>query len=170
MRLLLLRHAEPTLAGRFIGTLDPPLSERGRMEAAAKLAEVRVDHVLSSPRRRARETAAFIDAPLTIVEDLAEIGFGDWEGLTWAEIEARDPEIAAAKLADWLSAPTPNGESFDALLERVARGLDLLRARPHERIAVVGHVVTNAALHHLLTGDKPLGFRQAYLDIREYEI
>lgn len=170
MRLLLLRHAEPTLAGRFIGTLDPPLSDRGRAAAADQLASLTVEHVFTSPRRRARETAEFVPAPCTVVDDLAEIGFGDWEGLTWAEIEARAPDLAAAKLADWLSVPTPNGEPFEHLLARVTRALAFLRAQPCSRIAVVGHVVTNAAIHHLLTGEPPLRFRQAYLDLRVYEL
>lgn len=170
MRLLLLRHAEPTLAGRFIGTLDPPLSERGQAEAATRLGGLQVDHVYSSPRRRAFETASFIPAPCTVLDGLGEIGFGDWEGLTWREIEARDPQLAVAKMADWLSVPTPNGESFDELLARVARALEQIRAQPFSRVAIVGHVVSNAAIHHLLTGEKPLSFRQAYLDIHEYDL
>ena len=68
MRLYLVRHAEPTLAGRFIGRTDPPLSEAGRAQAAS-LATLRVDHVFVSPLRRAQETAEFVASARTTLDD-----------------------------------------------------------------------------------------------------
>ena len=135
MRIYLVRHAEPTLAGRFIGRTDPPLSEAGLVQAQT-LSSLAVDHVYVSPLRRAQQTAAFIGTDSTILEDLAELHFGDWEGLTWAEIAARDPDLAERKLANWFAEPAPNGETVDELMNRLRGVLHLIRAGPHARVAV----------------------------------
>jgi probable phosphoglycerate mutase len=61
---------------------------------------------------------------------LMELSFGAWEGLTWAEIRARDPAAVAARRADkWGFAP-PGGESYAMLAERVRGWLDSLAANP----------------------------------------
>ncbi len=70
MLLYLVRHAKPEMAGTFIGTTDPPLSDEGRLHAQETLATLVVSHVFTSPLRRAQETAAFIKAPSTVVPDL----------------------------------------------------------------------------------------------------
>ena len=51
----------------------------------------------------------------TTLDDLAELHFGDCEGLTWGEIAARDPELAERKLADWFAEPAPNGETLEEI-------------------------------------------------------
>ncbi|MBY0503337.1 MAG: histidine phosphatase family protein [Bryobacteraceae bacterium] len=166
MRLYLVRHAEPTLAGRFIGRTDPPLSDNGRTQAAA-LVSLQVDQVYVSPLQRAQQTAAFIAAPQTTLDELAELHFGDWEGLTWAEIAARDPELAERKLANWFSVPAPNGETLAELLVRLGRALEKIPPQP--RVAIVAHAVVNGALRSLLTGGDPASYRQQYAEVIEIE-
>ena len=168
MRLYLVRHAAPTLAGRFIGRTDPPLSEAGRVQALS-LAALSVEHVFVSPLRRAQETAEFIAGARTTLDDLAELHFGDWEGLTWDEIAARDPELATRKLADWFGEPAPNGETLEELLTRVRRALQHIQDGPQEAVAIVAHAVVNSAIRSLLAGGDPASYRQQYVEIVELQ-
>ncbi len=158
--LYLIRHQEPEQRGVFLGRGDPPLSERGR-EDAARLGAISAAAVYSSPLRRALETAAAIDAPLIVAPELIEMDFGAWEGRTWQEIERGWPELAAGKLADWLTAPAPGGETWAALAARVERALERILAGPMPA-AVVAHLAVNAAISAKLTGTNPKEFQQDY--------
>lgn len=168
MRLYLVRHAEPTLKGRFIGRTDPPLSEDGQRQAAT-LSTLVVEHVFVSPLQRAQQTAAYIPAASTTVDELAELHFGDWEGLTWDEIVARDPELAERKLADWFVKPAPNGEGLEELLNRLRGALHQIQKSPHRTAAIVAHAVVNGAIRSLLTGGDPASYRQQYVEVIELE-
>ena len=150
--LLLLRHGETkhTRAKRFRGSggLDPSLSDDGRAQAVAAAARLRqlggVDAVVASPLARTRETADVVAAALgldvRIDEGVAECAFGDWEGLTFAEVQAQDPVALEQWLASTAVAP-PGGESFDELTGRVGRARDRLIARyPGQTVVVVTHV------------------------------
>lgn len=147
---LLVRHGstEHSLEGRFSGRNGLPLDAAGRAQAAAVAGLVAtgdpVDVVLSSPLRRARETAEAIaartGAQVEIAEDLIELDFGDWEGHTFAEVERAWP----AELAAWLArddAAPPGGESFAAVTARVQRLLPaLLDTHAGKRVVAVSHV------------------------------
>ena len=87
--------------------------------------------IVTSPLLRARQTAEAVakatGAPLEVEDDLAETDFGKWEGMTFAEIQARWPDELAAWLASVDVAP-PGGESFAAVTRRVVAALDRLLA------------------------------------------
>ena len=94
--LLLARHGETdwNRDHRWQGHSDPPLNETGRRQAAALAAQLTdLDAIYSSDTERAHETAGIVaerlDLPVTTDERLREVSFGDWEGLTRAEIDAR---------------------------------------------------------------------------------
>jgi broad specificity phosphatase PhoE len=142
--LFLVRHAEPAITGVMLGWLDPGLSERGREQAAVLLPGVRWERVYSSSLRRARETAEMIarGAPVEVLEDLREISHGDWNGLTWAQVEARDPELAARKLADWRGVTAPNAEPWPEFAARVLRAMEGIRRGPRPA-AIVAHAAVN---------------------------
>ena len=127
---LLLRHGQTPLSvdKRFSGTGDPALTDTGRRQAAAaavRLAGSGATAVVSSPLRRARETAALVAEALGLdveVEDgLRETDFGDWEGYTFGEVREKWPAEMDAWLASTAVAP-PFGESFDATAVRVRAG------------------------------------------------
>ena len=149
---LLLRHAATahTAEKRFSGAggTDPELSPDGEEQARRAAAEVAtrgpVDSVVSSPLRRARQTADLVADALGVqvreVEGLRECAFGQWEGLTFAEVQEGWPDQLTAWLSDTGVAP-PGGESFDAVATRVRRARDQLLARHAGRTVVaVSHV------------------------------
>jgi len=145
--LLFLRHAETDMAGTFCGHSDPPLNARGSAQAReliARLRGERLDAIRSSDLRRAVETAAPLaqafGIPLTVISSLREMHFGDWEGLTWAEIEQRDPAYARQWSNAFPALPAPAGETFSAFESRIVAEVEaLLRDAEHGRIAVVTH-------------------------------
>lgn len=164
--IFLIRHEEPALRGRFIGRTDPPLTASGREAAALKMCEVHVAAVYVSPLRRARETAEAIRCGVepVILPELAEIDFGEWEGLTWQEVEQRWPDAACRKIEDWFGSPTPGGESWSDFCDRVDRALKVVLAGP-QPAAIVAHMVVNAILAARLMGADPKQFRQQYGEI-----
>jgi ribonuclease H / adenosylcobalamin/alpha-ribazole phosphatase len=146
---VLLRHGETALSGgrRFSGRGDIPLTETGERQAAAaasRLAERKIDAIVTSPLRRARQTAEAVAAATGVAvevdEGLMELDFGDWEGLSFGEARARWPAELTAWLADPAVAP-PGGESFDQAAARVGPALDrVVAAHPGQVVVVVSHV------------------------------
>jgi probable phosphoglycerate mutase len=147
---LLLRHGQTALSAerRFAGRGDIPLTGLGLEQAAAVAARLAarggIDLVLTSPLRRARQTAqAVADAagvPLAVDDDLAETDFGSWEAMSFAEVMAGWPDELAAWQADAAAAP-PGGESFAEVAVRVDAALDrLLAVHQGQTVVVVSHV------------------------------
>jgi broad specificity phosphatase PhoE len=142
VELILIRHGETewTINGRHTGTTDLELTAHGREEAAtlAALVERTIDSggdeaVVCSPRIRAQQTAQIgLPGRATTIDDrLAEFDYGDFEGLTKAEILVRKPgwEI-------WFDG-CPNGETVADVGRRVD---DFLRAHAgHDRLISVAH-------------------------------
>jgi probable phosphoglycerate mutase len=96
--IVLVRHAETewSLNGRHTGRTDLPLTPRGREHAATLAGTVgswRFEVVLMSPARRARETCelAGLAGAAIVEEDLQEWDYGEYDGLTTAQILARRP-------------------------------------------------------------------------------
>ena len=128
-RAILVRHGDTawTLTGQHTGRTDIPLTEAGR-EAARALAplaaRVKLALVLTSPLGRARETCELAGlAPQARVDpDLLEWHYGEYEGLTSAEIHARAP--------GWLlfRDGCPGGESPAQVADRVDRVIARVRA------------------------------------------
>lgn len=148
--MLLLRHGQTPLSAqrRFSGRGDAELTDVGINQAhslAARVAEAStVDAIVSSPLRRARQTADIVasELKLPVSEDpaLAETDFGHWEGLTLAEVREQFP----ADLDTWFASvdvAPPGGESFAATAARVRGARDrLLRDHPGKTVVVVSHV------------------------------
>jgi broad specificity phosphatase PhoE/ribonuclease HI len=151
-RLILVRHGETayTAQGRYSGRGDVPLSERGEaqaMAAAGRVAGIARDvaAVVTSPLSRCTRTAELIAAEVggvdvTVMPDLIECDFGEWEGLTFAEAQERSPEAMDA----WLESarvPPPGGESFEAVARRAQAAVGtLLSSYPSQVVVVVSHV------------------------------
>jgi alpha-ribazole phosphatase/probable phosphoglycerate mutase len=147
MTLLLVRHVETDMAGRFCGHSDPELNERGRQQLAGllnRLSEHSIRRVYSSDLRRARQTAEAIAkhfrAELQVRPGLREIHFGLWEGLSWNEIEVRDPVLAKNWATNHPNSTAPGGESSQQFASRVRREIAFLLAEATKSpIAAVAH-------------------------------
>jgi broad specificity phosphatase PhoE len=136
--LWLVRHGETewTLSSRHTGTTDIPLTENGRKQAVALaplLDGAGFDLVLSSPRRRAGETAELAGLAAQRDERLAEWDYGDYEGRTTAEIRRERPGW------DLWRDGCPGGESPAQVEARLQPLEQDLRARTGERIALFAH-------------------------------
>lgn len=128
---VLLRHGQTAMSveKRYSGLSDVPLTETGLRQAAAAakaLAGAGISTIVSSPLRRAVQTAEEVAAVTGVGvitdEGFRETDFGAWEGLTFAEVRERWP----AELTTWLAdpaVPPPGGESFAAVSERVTAAL-----------------------------------------------
>lgn len=169
--LYLIRHTEPAIRGVFLGSTDPGLSEQGCAEAARLLSGLEVAALYASPLRRARETAAAIPAPRppVVLPDLREMGFGEWEGLTWAQIEAAYPETAQRKIHAWMAVTPPGGETWQEVAARAAQALAVIRRGPFPA-AAVAHMVINSALAQQVNGADPVTFYQNYGEVIRCEL
>ncbi len=112
--------------------------------AAARLANWPVDAIITSPLQRTRQTATPLAAatglPITVDERLIEADFGEWEGLTFAEAAARNPELHHDWVGDVTVAP-PGGESFaDAALRVAHARAAIVDAHRGQTIVLVSHV------------------------------
>jgi broad specificity phosphatase PhoE len=169
-RILFIRHAETEMAGRFCGHSDPDLNAQGRaqlMDLARLLSAETIEGVYSSDLRRAQSTAQAIAAarsiPLSLRPALREIDFGQWEGLSWAQIEDRHPEYSRKWAAGYPHHPAPGGEEFDAFKARILGEVNHLLDRGP--VAVVTHAgVLRVVLQHLCGCSE----REAWKQTREY--
>ncbi|MFT7621570.1 MAG: broad specificity phosphatase PhoE, partial [Myxococcota bacterium] len=99
--IILVRHGETDGQSsiRLNGITDVNLSDLGREQmrrAAATLTDVRFDRSYVSTLRRSRQSYEIVAEAATCtapIEEAAfrEVNFGDWEAMTWAEVEALDP-------------------------------------------------------------------------------
>lgn len=137
-RLLLVRHGQSTWNAdrRIQGQLDPPLSQRGVVQAqeiAERLAGHRLAGFYCSDLCRTRQTAQLIGETVgmdPVAEPgLREIRLGEWEGKTSQELAVEFPGL----WTEWVKRPSwdlvPGGESAAAFAERVVRVLDQIRER-----------------------------------------
>jgi ribonuclease H / adenosylcobalamin/alpha-ribazole phosphatase len=152
--LVVVRHGatELTAEKRFsggLGSSNPGLTDEGRAqvrEVADWLAPIggAVDVVVTSPVRRTRESAEILAERLGVdlVEEprFAEMEFGAWDGLTFAEVRDRSPDEMEAWLGSLDVAPA-GGESFREVEKRVVDGLShLLETHAGQTVVVVSHV------------------------------
>jgi probable phosphoglycerate mutase len=136
MRLYYIRHGltDWNQAGRLQGHRDTPINQTGRAQAARcgeilrgllDRAPAEFDYI-SSPLSRASETMEIVRGKLGLPlegyatdQRLAEIAFGEWEGLTYAEVTQRDPDIVARREGDKWGFVPPGGENYEMVAARV---------------------------------------------------
>ena len=150
-RLVLVRHGvtDWNREGRWQGHLDPPLSDAGRREGlrvAQRLGadpELRPGRIVSSTLSRALETAQVIGAEIGVPVEadprLMEIGAGEWEGRTHAELETEDGDRYLAWRASGGIGQPPGGESTEAATRRVAQLLAEIDEGGGGQTLVVSH-------------------------------
>jgi broad specificity phosphatase PhoE len=137
-RLIFVRHGQTSynFENRLQGQRDVPLDGVGREQAraigrylrrSAEIAKIEAGgRFWASPLQRTRETMELTRQAMDLAPEryrvdarLKELTFGAWEGLTWAEVAARDPVGAKTREKDKWDFVPPGGESYAMLLERV---------------------------------------------------
>ena len=129
------------MRGRCYGSLDVGLSDAGRAHARELADGVPAGIVWTSPRLRARETAAALASSPLVDDGLRELDFGDFEGRTFDEIAASEPELYRT----WMETPTrmrfPGGESYADLKTRALRSLERIWSEGDAVVVTHGGVI-----------------------------
>jgi broad specificity phosphatase PhoE len=159
-RIILARHGQTEWnigAGtgeRFRGRVDLPLDDTGLAQAhalAERLADQFIVAVYSSPLKRAMETARptarQLGLPVQPLPGIIDINYGDWQGLSHAEVAKVYPDLYQR----WLEKPHrvkfPSGESLRQVRLRGMAALKEVAARHDDRaILLVAHQVVNKVL------------------------
>ena len=175
-----MRHGETSwnAEGRLQGTLDIPLNELGRKQAAHAgqvlaglfARDGRDKHDLAyvaSPLSRARTTMDFVREGLglsagdyALDDRLREIGYGRWEGSTLAEMRAEDPDLFARRQIEKWTVSPPGGETY---AEVQARMQDWYNSVKSDTVAVA-HGGTCRALMVALGFETPLSAADLYIE------
>ncbi len=165
-RLILIRHGETehNVEGRMAGWTDSPLTELGRSQAERLARHVadryRLDRIYSSPLQRARHTAEAIGRHVhlrpILRDDLKEIHFGKFEGLTKAEIAARFPGMVERRDEPFFE--YPGGESTEHFSKRIRHAFrGIISESEGKTVAVVAHGgVLGAYISDLQSGEPHL--------------
>ena len=141
--LILVRHGRTpaNAAGLLQGHLNQDLDKVGERQAEAVAqhvqASVAVDTVISSPLRRAQQTASAFGLPVETDERWIELSYGEYEGKPHNDVPS---EVWSRWIHDFDFIP-PGGESLSALDQRVRAACDDLRERAtQQNVVVVSHV------------------------------
>ena len=158
---LLVRHGQTNsnVTGFYMGRSDEDLDEVGHTQArrlSSRLSGWPIASVYTSPLRRAYTTAAILAEPhlleLNVLDDLIELGLGDWQGLHMDEIKRRWPDVWQQSRIDPSEVTMPNGESFRQVTERAVRVFEsVVRSNPGKQVVIVTHeVVVKVIVAHVL--------------------
>ena len=129
---------DDSLEASAVGALD---ALQGRLRPYA--------HVLTSPARAARETAAALGFDAEVEMALSDCDYGRWRGRASQDVAEREPDEFAAWLGDPAAAPH-GGESVAALIERVGAWLTQALAHESATLAVTHASVVRAAIVNVL--------------------
>lgn len=138
MKVYLIRHTTIDVPkGICYGQTDVPLKNTFEEEAEKvkqRLSNISFNSVYCSPLSRCRRLAAYCGYSDAILDArLKELNFGDWEMGKWHELDMTIWD------SDWVNVPTPNGEAFVQLYDRLASFLDDLKDTDYESVAVFTH-------------------------------
>jgi len=152
--LILVRHGVTDHTNRkvFSGGMrssNPPLNDEGQAQIRSTgewLSPMReqIDALVASPVRRTHESAEILGEilghPVEFEEGIAEMEFGTWDGLTFADVQEQFPDELSSWLGNLEQAPG-GGESFRAVAERVLAGRDrIVESYARQTVLVVSHV------------------------------
>lgn len=156
--IVLLRHGESAFNGEGRIGGDPPLTDRGRAFARWLAEElprhVTAPRVWTSTLARTIETASALPWPSKALRNLDEIDAGSFDSWTYAEVEAKHPEEAAARRADKLRYRYPRGESYEDVIQRLDPVI-LSLERERGPVVVVAHQAVVRCLYGYFADQPP---------------
>jgi len=153
-----IRHGEPVGGSRYRGHgIDDPLTERGWKQMWNGVGSAgHWDIILTSPLARCADFAHRLGEerkiPVRILDDLREIGFGAWEGMTKEQLLETRPEEFRRFYEDPIAYPPEKAERVEDFFNRISLCYDLfLNEFLEKNILVVAHAgVIRAALMHAI--------------------
>ena len=137
--ILLLRHGEVQGGAVYRGTTNDPLTPLGMQQMITATQKYTWQHVTSSPLQRCAAFAEAQKTPITLDRRWQEIHFGDWEGQTYAQIEAQDQRRLEQFWRDPTSVTPPQGESLSAFQRRIVQAWQDVCAQQHASQLIVTH-------------------------------
>ncbi len=162
MNIYIIRHAQTTMNAKgkvFSGHTDVSLSEKG-VESAFKMSHIpiikEIEHVYITPLKRTKETAEIVfgtSMGKTVIPELAEMDFGDYEGRIMTSENENDPVFY-----NWVHHPElvefPNGENLLNHAQKAYQAfVRIAESQKYNNIAIVSHATTiRLVLSILLTG------------------
>lgn len=160
----LIRHAKTKantigiLCGRTESELVDSLDDI-KQELLCKLDNLKNPLIVSSPSKRAQDTASVFEKKVTIDEGFQEFNFGDFDGMTFEYIKQYHSEEFEKLLKYGNSYKYPNGEDLTTFFNRVSKAYEsmLLKYENSKEIVIVSHAgVMQILLSYLLSGDEKL--------------
>ena len=157
----LMRHGEPVGGKRFRGSTDDPLSESGWQQMRTSIdSNLDWDVIVSSPLRRCAEFAAEVankyEIDKQIIQGLAEMEFGEWEGKTPSEVEQKYPNALQQFYYDPFTFTAPGGESMQVFYDRVSQAwANVLQTYRGQNVLLVAHGGVNRVILQQILGFPP---------------
>ncbi|MFH2218225.1 MAG: histidine phosphatase family protein [Pseudomonadota bacterium] len=161
-KLYLVRHGQTAwnLGEVFRGRADIPLDETGKKEvrlAGEALKGETLHAIYSSPLSRSMETAEniaiFQNIPVTPLEAIIDISYGEWEGKPLSEVREAYPDLYSRWVHEPHKVTFPGGESLDEVRSRTMEAVKrLVKKHKDENIALVAHRVPNKVICCALLG------------------
>lgn len=161
-KIVLIRHGsvEERYAGKLVGSTDAALSAAGISQCgtiSSLISTFNNARFISSPMKRCLQTAEAAGVSsdrIEIVDDLREADFGEWEGVAFSDLSARDPEAAARWARFEPDFSFPGGELISAFMDRVNAAADAMVSDDSETVVAFTHGgVIRFMLCHLLDID-----------------
>ncbi len=162
MNLYFIRHGQTdwNVMGRIQGSYDSDLNDTGRKQAEnlgdyVLESKIAFSKIYSSKQKRAVQTAQILSKATSVdcipIDGLEEVRFGEWEGLTWEEVRTKYPKEYEEWFHNRRYAKTPQGESYQELIERVVSTLKKIISQSKEDVAIVTHGAVIMCLQCYLT-------------------
>lgn len=171
MEIYLIRHTTPKIKkGICYGASDLEVVESFPEEAAAIRAVLptyqREIRVISSPLIRCKQLADFISVPQQVVVDnrFKEMSFGNWELQAWNAI---DSDILKEWFKNFVTIPSPNGESFQEVHDRAMRAFQEIRQGDHSQVWIVAH---SGIIRAILSNLKSAPLKEAFNEKMAYGV
>lgn len=170
MKLYLIRHGQTdwNVLGKIQGSYDCCLNNTGITQAEQLSKKVldanyKFSKIYSSTQKRALKTAQILSTATNIeyvpMQGLEEIKFGEWEGLTWKEIEENYPKEYKIWFNNRRYTRPPKGESYEDMLQRVLSTIHEITSTEFNDVAIVTHgavimcilcFITNTPFHEMM--------------------
>ncbi len=147
-----LRHGDIGQCGKYIGSTDYTLSSEGQrqiLQAKESIKKLHPDLIYTSPLKRCIRSCSLLglSAHAVVKEEIREVDFGRWEGLSFAEIASTAGELVQKWKEDEEAFAFPGGESISSFRGRVQQFSNHLYEVNADSILVVSH---GGVIRHLL--------------------